>query len=507
LSYSRLPRQHRPLLIVVALSATLLLAGCNVNWLQFDGGPSQQGNNALETTITSANVNTLHQQWQATLPHYADGAPAVVFGVNTAGGPHDLAFVTTTAGDLVAIDLHTGAQVWTISFGPGTCKVNNGTKVCFTTSSPVVDPSGGFVYSYGLDGKIHKVAMGTGVENTTAPWPVVATLKPFDEKGSSALALVTAANNHTYLYATNAGYPGDGGDYQGHVTAIDLTSGSSKVFNSLCSNQTVHFAERPASPDCPEVQSGVWARPGVTYSATTGLVYFVTGNSTFDPTSHDWGDTILAIHPDGSGVAGDPVDTYTPTNYQLLNTSDRDLGSTLPALVTLPSGARTPNGTSLPELGIQGGKDGVLRLVNPADLSGQHGPGHTGGEWGTIPGPGGQILTAPAIWTDASKTIWVEIATGTNIAGYTVTLDPTTHVPQLNLRWNIASGATSPLVANGVLYAAGGGKLNAYNPATGAALWSATVGNIHWQSPVVDGGYVLLEDGSGHLTAWDLPAS
>ena len=348
--------------------------------------------------------------------------------------------------------------------------------------------------------------MGTGAQSTATPWPVVATLKNFDEKGSSSLALATAAG-HTYLYAANAGYPGDNGDYQGHVTTIDLATGASNVFNTLCSDQAVHFVEQPATPDCAQVQSGVWARPGVTYSATTGLIYFATGNATYNPTTHDWGDTVLAIHPDGTGVNGGPVDSFTPADYQSLNTSDRDLGSTLPALVPVPAGARSPTGAALTQVGVQGGKDGLLRLLDPANLSGQGGPGHTGGEWDAITGPGGQILTAPAVWTDSSKTTWVEVATGSHLAGYTVSLNTSNHVPQLDARWNIATGATSPVVADGVLFAAGGSSLRAYNPTSGALLWTGATGSIHWQSPVVDGGTVLVEDGSGHLTAWRVPGT
>ena len=337
-------RRIRGYWLVFAMAAMLLLVGCNVAWMQFGGAPDHPGTNGLETSITPGNVATLTQAWQAVLPHYADGAPLVAFGVSTPSGSHDVVYVTTTAGDLVALDLHTGAQLWSVSFGAGTCKINGTGPTCYTTSSPVADQTAGFVYTYGLDGKVHKVAMGSGVETTTAPWPVVATLKNFDEKGSSALALATAANGHTYLYAANAGYPGDNGDYQGHVTTIDLATGTSNVFNTLCSDQAVHFAEQPATPDCAEVQSGVWARPGVTYSAKTDLIYLATGNATFSPANHDWGDTVLAIHPDGTGVNGGPVDSFTPADFQSLNTTDRDLGSTLPALVPVPAGARVTHG-------------------------------------------------------------------------------------------------------------------------------------------------------------------
>ena len=53
------------------------------------------------------------------------------------------------------------------------------------------------------------------------------------------------------------------------------------------------------------------------------------------------------------------------------------------------------------QVGIQGGKDAKLRLLDPADLSQKGGCGHTGGEWDLIAGPGGEILTEPTIWTDS----------------------------------------------------------------------------------------------------------
>ena len=490
----RVTRRAGWLLIVgVLLAAPAAAASPSPDWPQFDGSSNHQGVSANETSLTAANVASLGQLWQASLPTYADGAPVVAGGVNTASGVQDLAIVTTTAGDLVARNLETGSAVWSTSFGPGTCTINNGTNPCITTSSPVLDHANGYVYTYGLDGKVHKVALATGVEVRDANWPVVATLKPWDEKGSSALALATDSTGTTYLYATNSGYNGDLGDYQGHVTTINLATGASVVFNTLCSSQTVHFTS--TTPDCPQKQSGVWARSGVTYSPATNLIYLATGNGDYNPALGDWGDSVLALHPDGTGVSGGPVDSYTPTNYPALQSGDIDLGSTLPALVDAPAGS------TVSHLGVQGGKDGLLRLVNLANLSGQSGPGHTGGELSSVAGPGGEILTAPVVWVDPSNTTWVFAATSSNMAGYQVTLNAS-HQPTLTPVWNIAVGATSPVLAGGVLYAAGGTTLGAYNPATGTRLWSTTVGPIHWQSPVVVNGELLLEDGNGRLTAW-----
>jgi len=69
--------------------------------------------------------------------------------------------------------------------------------------------------------------------------------------------------------------------------------------------------------------------------------------------------------------------------------------------------------------------------------------------------------------------------------------------------WTKPGASFSPLVAHGVLYAAGGGSLRALSPTTGAPLWSTTaIGGIHWQSPVVANGTLYLADETGSLSAW-----
>jgi hypothetical protein len=329
-----------------------------------------------------------------------------------------------------------------------------------------------------------------------ATWPVVSTLKPWDEKASGNLSFATAANGHTYLYAVHSGQYGDAGDYQGHVTAIDLATGVSHVFNTLCSTQTVHFAPAPSTPDCSQVQSGVWARSGVTYLPSANRIYLTTGNALYSAAAGDWGDSVLALNPDGTGVSGGPVDSWTPVNAADLNASDLDLGSTLPAIVDAPAGS------AVPHVGVQGGKDGNLYVLNLDDLSGQGGPGHSGGGLQTIAGPGVGILTAPVVWTDSSGTPWVIVATSNSMAGYTMSLNAN-NMPFLTQRWSILSGSSSPMIANGVLFTARSNLLSALNPTTGATLWSTSaIGSIHWESPVVVDGVVLISDGAGHLTAF-----
>ena len=314
--------------------------------------------------LAANNVSRLQVLFHVALPSVADGVPAFLHAVNGPTGLKDLLFVTTKAGHILALDAHTGATVWSHQSPAGSCRINNLLFSCYTTSSPAIDPNRRYVYSYGLDGLVHKYGVGDGAESTGGGWPELVTLKPYDEKGSSPLSVATARDGQSYLYVTTSGYLGDQGDYQGHLVAINLADGSQHVFNTLCSDQTVHLVDSRSGSgaDCKQLQSGVWARTGAVYDPDTDKVYLATGNALFDPAQHDWGDTVLALHPDGTGAQADPVDSYTPASFAQLQLLDGDLGSTAPAV--LPTLA----GSAIQHLAIQGGKDATLRLINLDNL-------------------------------------------------------------------------------------------------------------------------------------------
>src|SRR5205823_394305 len=158
---------------------------------------------------------------------------------------------------------------------PGSCIFPNG-NVCFSPATPAIDPNRQYVYAYGLDGCVHKYQVGDGTEITSGActssgWPELATLKPSTEKGE-AMSIATAKNGTSYLYMATAS-AGDLGDYQGHLTTINLSNGSQHVFNMLCSNQVdVHFVATPGAPDCSQQQAGVWARTAAVYDPDTDKI-------------------------------------------------------------------------------------------------------------------------------------------------------------------------------------------------------------------------------------------
>ncbi len=504
----------------VALTAGGLLASqpltaraSGYDWPQFDGNAQHSGNNTMETMITPANVGTLTRLFQVALPATADGPPAYLSGVVTANGTQDLLFLTTKDGQILARDAHTGAQLWGHQNGPNGCTINGGSSPCYTTSAPTVDPNRQYVYSYGLDGKAHKYAVGDGTEVTTGGWPETSTLKGYAEKGSSDLTVATTGSGTSatpYLYVTHGGYPGDAGDYQGHVTSINLNTGSQTVFNADCSNLTTHLTTQSGN-DCSAHQSAIWARAGVTYDAQTDRVYMSTGNGDFNPANHDWGDTLFALNPDGTGQGnGNPLLTYTPTDFATLKANDADLGSTAPVILPAPAGS------AVQHLGLQSDKDAKLRLLNLDMLSG--GTGNTGGEIAITGVPqGGEVLTQPAVWINpADGSTWTFVANDQGLSALKVTLGSGGQ-PSLSTMWQNPSSGTSPIIANNVLYYVGGthnngpnnfGKgLQALDPTTGHQLWVDTsITDIHWESPIVANGVLYTTDNSGKLTAYTLPA-
>jgi hypothetical protein len=107
-------------------------------------------------------------------------------------------------------------------------------------------------------------------------------------------------------------------------------------------------------------------------------------------------------------------------------------------------------------LGLQGGKDQKLRLLNLDNLSGQGGPGFTGGEVGTpISVPQlGQVLTTPTVWKNpADGSTWVFVANYLGTSALQLVYDAVGN-PSLSLKWKIAAHSATPTLANGVLYLA-----------------------------------------------------
>ena len=363
-------------------SPTATAAAAPADWNRF-GYDAQKTSDAPHGIAASA-VAGLHER-RISLPGTVDASPIYLSGV----GGRDLLVMTTTYGRTLALDAATGKTVW--RFTPSSYAHVAGTAQ-ITTATPLSDRR--YVYAASPDGRIHKLRLSNGRQVSSGHWPVSVTRDPTHEKIASSLNLTGGT-----LLVTTGGYIGDAPPYQGKVVAISAAGGRiTSVFNSLCSDR-----RRIITPStCGASDSAIWGRAGAVVNPVNHHVYATSSNAPYDGHTN-WGDTVLELSAGAKRLLG----TYTPTNQEQLNTQDIDLGSTSPAILPDPSSGR-------PRFLLQGGKDGLLRLLGLPLRS----PGKLGGQRQTVTAPGHtDVFTAIAV-RHAKGSTEAFVATNAGTAGF-----------------------------------------------------------------------------------------
>ncbi len=430
------------------------------DWTRFGWNAARSNASPDSTGITAANVAQLTRQ-QVALDGTVDASPIYLHGVQIKGAAHDAFFVTTTYGKTIAIDANDGTTLW--EFTPSTYSSVAGTYR-ITTATPVADPDRSAIYAAAPDGVIRKLAIADG----HVLWSTTITSLPAREKIASSLNF-----DRGHVIATTGGYIGDQPPYQGHVAVIDGASGNLlHVWNSLCSDRTGIID--PAS--CSSSDAAIWGRAGAVVDTATGDLFVTTGNAPWNGTT-DWGDAVIELSSDATRILGN----YTPSNTDVLSSTDADLGSTSPVLLA-------------PGLIAQGGKDGKIRVLQWPAMQGT--TAHKGNEAQVISTPSGSdLFTAPAVWQHGG-TIWMFAADGGGTTAWTLS------GTQLTQAWHNGNGGTSPVLADGLLYVYDpDGHLRVYDPTNGNQLASLDCGGGHWNSPIVVDGKVALPEGNANSHA------
>jgi PQQ-like domain len=457
------------------------------DWTTFDYNPQRSGVGPADIGIDSENVRRLRTRI-VHIDGTVDSSAIEMHGIVIRGRARDVIVVTTTYGKTIAIDPGTGSRLW--EFTPRSYGSLAGSPE-ITTATPIADPGRRFVYAADPGGLVHKLALAGGSEVHAGHWPVRATFLPSREKLASPFNISGGS-----LIVATGGYDGDAPPYQGHVAVIDRGSGRiTHVWNSLCSNRR-HLIQ-PST--CPANDSAIWGRNAPVLEPGSGRILFATGNGPFNG-STNWGDSVLELRPDASRL----LHNWTPTDQAQLNASDTDLGSASPAILPSVRGYR---------LAVQGGKAGILSLLNLNMLNGTRGGAgpRLGGELQDISSPGGdQVFSAPAVWSHPGGP-YVFVADGSGTAAYVLRVNGR---PRLVTAWQNGTSGTSPILAGGLLYVydQNGGALNVYRPASGRRVASLDASGGHWNSPIAIGGRVILpvgdandHDTSGEIFIYHLP--
>lgn len=407
---------------------------------------SSSGVNASETNLTPANVNATN--FGKLFSTYVDGLiqaqPLFVPGVVVTNGPnagtHDLVFVATQHDSLYAIDANTGAVVWHTSFldsglagatittvPSADTKSTDITPEVGICSTPVIDPSTNMLYVTAKTKQVigggtpnylytlYKIDITNG--NPTQDANIVASTvigdTTFDgtNYGFRTASSPTAAQDPFTANATGEGAITVNGQSRVYFNALremnrpGLTIYGGVVyiaFGSHGDNSPYHgwilgYAESNlaitaalnVSPN--GGQCGIWESGAAPTVDSSGNIYVVTGNGTFDgangyvsgssapgpvtglngsnlPSHGDYGDCVLRIEvdnttsPGSQGVNGwglKVTDYFSPYNNLQLTNDDSDLGSG--GCLLLPDSAGS---TPHPHLMVAAGKLGTLYLID-----------------------------------------------------------------------------------------------------------------------------------------------
>jgi hypothetical protein len=339
--------------------------------------------------------------------------------------------VLTVTGNDYAYGLNstTGAIEWQHSYGtPADPLTNNGCgdigNDLGITGTPVIDPSTGiayFVAAEEVDGVAADFMEAVDVQTGATPqgWP------------TGGVPMVGSADNDSGTVFN--------GDYQTQRPGLILVNGVVyAAFGSQCDYDNwegwlVGVSESSASittmwsteedvsdTGFEQPGGGIW-ESGSAPVVDNGDIFFATGNGDIptgpepgtDTSNTTYGEAVVELGTNGSGQL-QVVDWFMAADAQSLNNQDGDLGSGGP--VTLPASMGT---TDDPDPMVEDGKQGILYVLNMADLGGyQQGPsdgddveyetpqsdGSVWGKAGVWPGDGGYIYYQTSGATPLSTT-------------------------------------------------------------------------------------------------------
>ena len=356
---------------------------------------SRDGSNTQEYALTTANVtsSTFGKLFSCAIDAPAYAQPLWVANLNIGGGKHNVIFAASSHDTVYAFDADASpcVQYWSKSLlGSGETYLSQGDVGGEGTDiypdvgivgTPVIDLSTQTLYvvskskdissscapASACHQRLHGLSLVDGSEKFGGPANIDSSITvpgtgdgssngvlPFNTKTENQRPGLALVNGVVYIsWASHE----DKDPYHGWVigfSAGNLSAGPTAVWNST-PNTVANFTNS---------RGGIWMSGGAPAADSSGNLYFLTGNGSFDANAggSNYGDSTIKLSASsGFSVAG----YFTPSDQASLDASDKDHGSGGAAI--LLDQASGP----VHHLLIGGGKEGTLFLLN-RDNMGQY---------------------------------------------------------------------------------------------------------------------------------------
>ena len=448
-----------------------------VNVLTYHNDVARTGQNLNESTLTTTNVKSSGFGLVGNLSVDAgvDAEPLYVSNLTLAGGMHNVVYVVTENDSVYAFDADTFAQLWHVSVlgANETASDNRGcgqvSPIIGITSTPVIDLSAGthgeiFLVAMSLDSggsyhqRLHALDLTTGGEISGSPATVQATFPmtsgttTFDPKQYKERAALLLLNG--VIYTTWASHCDDG-PYTGWIMG----------YNETTLKQSSVLDVTPNGGD-----GAIWMSGDGPAADSSGNIYFLAGNGTFDDTLNsngfpehgDFGNGFIKLSTAGNSLS--VADYFTMFNTDAESNADQDLGSGGEML--LPDVKDTQGNTW--HLAVGAGKDGHIYVVN-RDLMGKFNTSNDSAIYQEIDSNGlsGGVFSTPAYFNN----VVYYGAVGDHLRAFSIAnAKLTTPASSLTSESFAYPGTTPSISANGtsagIVWAVennGGGVLHAYD--------------------------------------------
>ncbi len=384
----------------------------NITVLTYHNDNSRTGLNSKETTLTTANVNSTQFGKLGTMPvtGLVDAEPLYVGGLTINGATHNVVFVATEHDMVYAFDADTFTQLWSANMlanysgetTVSTSDVGNCPQVypeLGITSTPVIDLSAGpngtiFVVAMSKDSsgdyhqRLHALDLATGADRMTpaeiqATYPNAGGTTTFDPHQYEERAALLALNGVIYTTWTSHC---DNPPYTGWVMGYSESNLQQLSVLNLTPNGS---------------EGAIWMAGDGPAADSSGNIYLITGNGTFDttlnsngfPINGDYGNSFVKLSTAGNSLSA--ADYFSMSNTVSESSADQDFGSG--GVLLLP---QLSNGGTTYNLAVGAGKDGSMYVVN-RDNMGKFNSNNDSAIYQELSGalPGG-IWSAPAYFNN-----------------------------------------------------------------------------------------------------------